>query len=303
MQAIKNGQLYAIKKLDKQRIQENEKETKSFKRETEIQKKLSHQNLVKFFGYFEDKENIQKYKEIYSEDKDIQKEKMDKNIYCLILEYCPNGTLENYVKKHLEMNKGSIIPIEQGFVIKVFREILNALIYLKAKGVIHRDIKPDNILFDENYNVKISDFGISALYRNNKDENDKDDENDEYNCDDDEKEVDIDLIMNNSFEGPREYVAPEILNNKNYDYSVDIYSLGMTMFFMMSCDIPFYTKFKKTENGKIPIRKKKFKTLNNYYSFELRKLVKKMLSNNPKRRPSVEDIYEDLLQIEFPLKS
>ena len=68
MQAIKNGQIYAIKKLDKQRIQKNEKQTISFKRETEIQKNLSHENLVKFFGYFEDKENISKSLEVQNED-------------------------------------------------------------------------------------------------------------------------------------------------------------------------------------------------------------------------------------------
>jgi len=43
--------------------------------------------------------------------------------------------------------------------------------------------------------------------------------------------------------------------------------------------------------------------MSNYYSYELRKLVKKMLSNDPKKRPTVEDIYDDLLQIEFPLKN
>ena len=305
MESIKNGQYYAIKKLNKQKIEEKKLDKIHFKRETKLQEKLSHENLVKFYGYFEDRENIQKYKEIYHDDPEIQKELEDKNIYCLILEYCPNGTLKSYVEKHIIMNKESKAPINQGFVIKVFREILNALIYLKRKNILHRDIKPDNILFDENYNVKISDFGVSALYKNKKDEKDKDDDDDngEDNSDEEDKDIDTDLYMNNSMIGPRDFAAPEILNKKQYDFSVDVYSLGMTMFYMMSLDIPSYTKFIKTQDGKFPIRKRKFRAINNYYSFELRKLIKKMLSNNPKKRPSVEDIYDDLLQIEFPLKN
>ena len=165
MESKKNGQIFAIKKLNKQNIENDPLEKKHFKREIKLQEKLSHENLVKFYGYFEGKEKIQKYKEIYNEQLEIQKETMDKSIYCLILEYCPNGSLKDYVENHIEKNRDSKAPIEQSFVIKVFRDILNALIYLKSKKILHRDIKPDNILFDQNFNVKITDFGVSALYR------------------------------------------------------------------------------------------------------------------------------------------
>ena len=304
MESKKNGQIYAIKKLDKQKIENKALEKLHFKREVQIQQKLSHENLVKFYGFFEDKEKIDKYKEIYPENFEIKTETKDKDIYCLILEYCPNGTLKRYVENHLEMNRQSKAPIDQCFVIKVFREILNALIYLKRKKVLHRDIKPDNILFDKNYNVKISDFGVSALYKDKDDKNEKDYDNDEYESDeDDENNIDKDLYMNNSLIGPREFAAPEVLNRKKYDYSADIYSLGMTIFYMMNSDIPSYTKFLEKGKDKLPIRKKKFKAMNNYYSYDLRKLVKKMLSVNPKKRPSVEDVYDELLQIEFPLKN
>jgi serine/threonine protein kinase len=244
MESKKNGQNFAIKNLNKKRINENSLEKLHFKKEVKLQEKLSHENLVKFYGYFEGKEKIQKYKEIYNEKLEIQKETMDKSIYCLILEYCPNGSLKDYVENHIEKNRDSKAPIEQSFVIKVFRDILNALIYLKSKKILHRDIKPDNILFDQNFNVKITDFGVSALYRDKKEEIDKDYENDEDNSDEDnENDIDNDLYMNNSLIGPREYAAPEILNLKKYNYSVDVYSLGMCIFYMMTADIPSYTKF------------------------------------------------------------
>ena len=85
---------------------------------------------------------------------------------------------------------------------------------------------------------KISDFGVSALYKDKDDKNEKDYDNDEYESDeDDENKIDKDLYMNNSLIGPRELAAPEVLNRKKYDYSAEIYSLGMTTFYMMNSDI------------------------------------------------------------------
>ena len=68
MKSRKNGMYYAIKKLVKTKLN-----LKNFHRETEIMFNLNHENIVKFYGYFEDKEKITKYKEIYQEKKDIQK--------------------------------------------------------------------------------------------------------------------------------------------------------------------------------------------------------------------------------------
>ena len=79
---------------------------------------------------------------------------------------------------------------------KSIQRNFKCLIYLKRKKVLHRDIKPDNILFDKNYNVKISDFGVSALYKDKDDKNEKDYDNDEYESDeDDENNIDKDLYL------------------------------------------------------------------------------------------------------------
>ena len=60
MRSKKDNTIYAIKKLVKNNVQ-----SKDFLRETEIMKYLNHENIIKFYGYFEDKENINKYKEIF----------------------------------------------------------------------------------------------------------------------------------------------------------------------------------------------------------------------------------------------
>ena len=62
-------------------------------------------------------------------------------------------------------------PITQSFIINIFGQLLDVLIYLCEKNVMHRDIKPDNILLDENSNIKFTDFGLSALYKDKNPDN------------------------------------------------------------------------------------------------------------------------------------
>ena len=76
---------------------------------------------------------------------------------------CVEGTnLESFVK--IMKSQGGRIP--QELIIKIFKQILKGLVYLHSQNIIHRNIKPDNILIDENYNIKITGFGIEALYIN-----------------------------------------------------------------------------------------------------------------------------------------
>jgi serine/threonine protein kinase len=97
MKSKKNSLFYAIKKLDKNK----NNNSKNFIRETQISIKLNHPNLIKFYGYFEDKENIDKYKFIYKNDKKRKvTETEDKEIYCLALEFAENGSLKSYFKNY-----------------------------------------------------------------------------------------------------------------------------------------------------------------------------------------------------------
>ena len=247
MRSKKDNKYYAIKKLDKSNIK-----IKYFIRETEIMLNLNHENIVKFYGYFEDIEKMHKYKEINKDKKDIDK----------------------------------IKELSENFVIKIFKQLLSALIYLQSKSIVHRDIKPDNILFDECYNVKIGDFGLSALY---KDENPENTNKKDY------------LFMNYSRVGRCDFVSPEVFKGQNYDYENDIYTLGLTMAYIMSYNSPiqFYLNNKTNK----PLRKINFDNINKKYNINLQNLVKLMLKEDPKLRPNAQHAFSALQNIEKQINS
>lgn len=89
-------------------------------------------------------------------------------------------------------------------------ELILALEYLHGKGIVYRDMKPENVLIDKEGHVKLTDFGLSK---------------------DGLKETNN---LTESFVGTTEYLAPEIINDKQYSYSVDWYGLGIVLFEMLS---------------------------------------------------------------------
>ena len=97
MKSKKDDKFYAVKKIDQNSSRFN---LKDFKRETLIMIDLNHQNIIRLYGYFEDIEKIEKFKEIYKDKEDINIETKDKKVCCLVLEFVNNGSLEEYYKNY-----------------------------------------------------------------------------------------------------------------------------------------------------------------------------------------------------------
>ncbi|KAH9909400.1 protein kinase-like protein [Xylariomycetidae sp. FL2044] len=130
----------------------------------------------------------------------------------LVLELCPNGSLMDMVKRR----KGLTEPEVRFYAV----QIAGAIKYMHAKGIIHRDLKMGNIFLDRNMNAKIGDFGLAALVVTGKD---------------------MQTIRRTTLCGTPNYIAPEILEKgkKGHDHMVDIWSLGIIMFAMLTSKPPF----------------------------------------------------------------
>ena len=105
------------------------------------------------------------------------------------------------LKKHL----GRMITPEQ--TICLGEELCNALIACQEKNIIHRDIKPDNILMTETGAAKLGDFGIAKM---------------------------AEKTMAGTRTGTPGFIAPEVFHNQPYGKSVDIYSLGLVLYWMLN---------------------------------------------------------------------
>ena len=131
------------------------------------------------------------------------KDKNNINIF-LILEYASKGTLFDYIQ-----NKNGFDETEAFYF---FFQAVNAIYFLHKNRIIHRDLKPENLLINHNNILKLCDFGWSVYLNNNK---------------------------RITFCGTVEYMAPEIVKNESYDYSIDVWSLGVLLYELIHSHSPF----------------------------------------------------------------
>lgn len=167
------------------KIDANDEDTvKRFNREAKAVTSLSHPNIVSIY--------------------DVENEG---EFYYLILEYVKGMTLKDY------MIKNPRIPIET--IVHIAKQIASGLSHAHQNGIIHRDIKPQNILMNDNLTCKITDFGIARAYG------------------------DTTLTQTNQMLGTVYYLSPEQARGNVATAQSDIYSLGILIFEMITGQIPF----------------------------------------------------------------
>ncbi|KAL3640416.1 hypothetical protein CASFOL_015384 [Castilleja foliolosa] len=131
---LSDGRIVAVKRL----YENNVKRLEQFMNEVEILTRLRHQSLVKLYGC-----TSRRSRELL-----------------LVYEYVPNGT----VAEHLHGKRAESSLLSWPVRLNIAIETANALTYLHKSDIIHRDVKTNNILLDNDFHVKVADFGLSRLF-------------------------------------------------------------------------------------------------------------------------------------------
>ena len=222
-------------------LSNDEKFIRRFKREALSVSNLSHPNIVEVYDVGEEEGN-----------------------YYIVMEYIDGKTLKQLLQK-----RGALTLTE---VIDIMSQLTDGLSHAHEAYIIHRDIKPQNIMIEDNGLVKITDFGIAMAMNSTQ------------------------LTQTNSVMGSVHYLPPEQANGKGSTVKSDIYSLGILMYELLTGSVPF-----KGDNAveialkhmkeKIPSIRKQNPTIPQ----SVENIVLKATAKNPKNRyDTVKEMYNDL---------
>lgn len=258
-----NGQVrpnveVAIKLIRKDSINGLRTRLNKIKREISILRHVCHPNIVRLFDVIETNKYIG-----------------------IILEYASGGELFDFILVHryLKDNVAS----------KLFAQLISGVLYLHKKGIVHRDLKLENLLLDRNKNIIITDFGFANVFDvgNNS--------NIFHNIDGiDEKPKRGDLMQTSC--GSPCYAAPElVIGDGSYvGKKVDVWSCGVILYAMLAGYLPFDDDPNNPDGNNINLLYKYIintpLTFPEYVSALARDLLKRFLIPDPKRRTSLEDI-------------
>ncbi|XP_054801131.1 CBL-interacting serine/threonine-protein kinase 23-like [Prosopis cineraria] len=230
------GENVAIKILDKEKLLKH-KMIGQIKREISTMKLIRHPNVIRLYEVMASKTKIY-----------------------IVLEFVTGGELFDKIS-----SKGRLKEDEAR---KYFQQLICAVDYCHSRGVFHRDLKPENLLLDANGVLKVSDFGLSAL----------------------PQQVREDGLLHTTCGTPN-YVAPEVIHNKGYDGAkADLWSCGVILFVLLAGFLPF------EESNLVALYKKIFKadfTCPQWFSTSAKKLIKRILDPNPATRITMAELIEN----------
>ncbi|WP_300963389.1 protein kinase domain-containing protein, partial [Faecalibaculum rodentium] len=155
-----------------------------FQREAYAASKLSHPNIIDIYDVGE-----------------------AEGLHYIVMEFVRGRTL-----KQLVMQRGALDVPE---AVAIMKQLTSAVSHAHEHQIIHRDIKPQNVLIKDDGTVKITDFGIAVA-------NDS-----------------VQLTWNNAVMGSAHYLAPEQAQGKEPDPAIDIYSLGIVFYELLTGDVPY----------------------------------------------------------------
>lgn len=233
--------LVAVKIL-RSEFSDDDEFIRRFRREAQSVASLFHSNIIDIYDIGDDTSEI----------------------YYIVMEYVEGETLKDLIKREA--------PLELGPALHIMDQITSAIEHAHEQGIIHRDIKPHNILIGKNGDVKVTDFGIAIAMTS------------------------ATITHTNSVLGSAHYFSPEQARGGYANTKSDIYSLGIVLFEMLTGELPFsgtspVSVALKHLQEDIPDPRE----LNPAIPQSVENIIKKALSKDPNHRyAKVADMREDL---------
>lgn len=232
---VRTGQSVAIKAVSKQKVVKGGF-MEQVKREIAIMRRLLHPNIVKLIEVLATKTKVY-----------------------FVMEFAKGGELFTRIARG---------RFSEDLSRRYFQQLISAVRFCHSSGVFHRDLKPENLLLDENWNLKVTDFGLSAV----------------------KEQIPPDGLLH-TLCGTPAYVAPEILAKKGYDGAkVDVWSCGIILYVLHAGYLPFndpnlMVMYRRIYKGEFRFPK--------WTSPDLRRFICRLLDTNPETRITVDEIIND----------
>lgn len=220
----------AIKEINKKK---NIKYIERFRNEIKIMESINNINIIKLLTSIENNDYIY-----------------------IIMEFCEKGDLRKFLKKR---------ALKEHNVRNLMVQLVSGIQYMYNNNIYHRDLKPQNILIDKYYNLKITDFGLAKTQENNE--------------------------LFETICGSPMYMAPEIMKYKKYDRKADLWSLGVIFYELLTGKTPFNASnhAELIEN----IEKNEIYFPNHIkISYNARDLLLRLLNKNSNKRISWDQLFK-----------
>ena len=238
----KNNKFYAIKKISMNNLEENY--IKLIKNEAEILSSIDDEHIVKYYGSSE----------------------VNNNFY-ILMEFCKGLDLKKFINKYKERKEF----INEKIIYIIVLDLCLGIKVIQNHKLIHRDLKPENLFIDDNYKIKIGDFGVSKKLETNK--------NFAYTS-----------------VGTNFYMAPEVIKGEEYNNKVDIWSFGCIIYELFTLEVCFQSEsllgfvenIINKEHGKIDLNK---------YNHKWQDVIDLLLKKKHNERPDIDEIYQILIDL------
>ncbi|KAI9313698.1 kinase-like domain-containing protein [Dichotomocladium elegans] len=194
------------------------------------------------------------------------------------MEYCSMGDLSQYIKRKraTKSSRGTTKGLSEAFVRQFLKQLADALKFLRSHNLVHRDIKPQNLLLlppeietDVPF-LKVADFGFARILPN--------------------------ATLADTLCGSPLYMGPEILSYQKYDAKADLWSVGAVLYEMLTGRPPFKAQnhlelLKNIQENEDRIRFPDEKGESTIIGSDLKDLIRKLLKKNPVERISFEEFF------------